>query len=513
MPSCFAFADIRGDYRLLFTLLTQLMNVAELKHGKWSWIVSDTIVICLGNYVNRFEPKGTNRVTMTTKDAIADEERILDAFTQLQARNDNNNSMIVLTGNHELSCLIDMPGYEYCQMANPQEESDRELHENFVKNSLRPFLQTSTGILVRWGEGIDMVYFSHGSLVRKWFETNKVQSISDMNQKWRAWNKHNQTNQLRRLAQPDSPIMSSAMLTMPHTWREFDRDRIVELLGEAPFPKFVVSTLIPVQRAQFCSFDTNLKAIKHSTMLTSRSYDATDEIYFINNAMADTFCVLDQIDRQPQALKFELVTDKNGEGLFLNVSPIVMAVDEYRVYLTEVPTISCEKMETKVPLPPFTMEEMVALKIPGDSHIEKVSLVLFSHDMSRVLFILDDRNQLTFPVGLKKTDENDWEALLRMMTETLKQKVKFVRGGGVSDFEGSTRVWFKKTLQSIPSTDKIKWVPLEQLFSVTTARNVKTMLCVFSRVGLIPEVENAYYACPKWVKHSYEQDKVKPWWV
>lgn len=542
-PRCVVLSDLRGDYRLLLTLLSQLARVAKFDPNtrQWQWTATNTVVVCLGNYTNRFEPRGINRLTISTHDAIQDELRILETFFQLEQPNDQGNALVVLAGNHELANVLDLPGYEYYQMARPQEADDRRLRQTFVRESLWPFVQRH-GVVAGWGRPGGTVYFSHGSLHRKWLQRMKVTSLEDLNRKWRHWLSTHQTHQLSRWADADSPLFSSEMALKPQIWREFDQEFVVRLMGEDPNPRFVQSTLIPVQRLHFYSFDTNLKEPQFDcpkrhgerpTMLVSRNFDAIDQFYFIHNAMADTFCMYEDVDRQPQALEFRLKLNNMREALYLQVQPIVMGFEEYQRYLRELPYGSCLPPPEQTPrplalLPPLTPEEQVALRPSlsegtievlnaGFSHVEKVGLVVLSHDLSHIFLVQhpDHPDQWMVPMGARLPDENDWDALLRVLKDTVGlDHLEFVRGGTVSDFEGSTRVWFKRTLQSLTSP-RGQWVKLDDLLTFPLTRPCKTMLCVFSRNQLLPELKNFHTECPSWLKADDPElrHRIQPWWT
>jgi hypothetical protein len=541
-PRCVVFSDIRGDFRLLSTLLSQITKVAEMdaKTRKWRWLATNTVVVCLGNYTNRFEPDSVNRHILTTETAIADEQRILDVFSQLEAPNDMKNAVVVLAGNHELSNLIDLPGYEYCQMADPQDINDRESRKEFADKSLRPFIQRH-GILAGWGGVGGTVYFSHGSINRKWMKRMQVVSIQDLNRKWSLWIDKFQTNRLVQMADSDSPLMSSYMAVKPQLWREEDFEYVVQLLGDDPNPRFVISTMIPIQRMQFETFDTNLKLptfdsgrAEQGTMLAYRNSDGIDDIYLINNAMADTFCIYEDVDRQPQALEFHLAMSSTREVLYLSVEPLVMQLDEYRVYLNEIPYYMCKPDEElkRIPvelIPSLTPEELIAMRPSlwdgttnivnaGMSHVEYVGIVIFSHDMSHLLLIRNG-DEWTIPFGRRESEanESDWNALLRVIrVSTGIDNISFEKRGTVTDFEGSTRIWFKRSLQSLHSTEvsELKWVSLDKVLEQPMVRHVKTMLCVFSRNELIPRLPGFEDKCPSWLKiDNINRVRRKPWWI
>lgn len=480
---CVVFADIRGDYELLQTIVSRFY-----KNKKW--LVSNTTIVCLGNYVNRFKTATTPeaRLLMKTQDAIKDELKILECFAEMEKPNEQGNRFIALVGNHELACILDLPGYEYNQMANPSEQDERDARKAFVDEHLRPFMEKH-GVMVGWSN----IYCSHGSLNKSWFEKQKIKSLPDLNQKWSRYLRTNQTNQLKRFADPDSPIMSSSMLTKPHTWREFEAESITHILGpDNPNPKFVQATLVSVEDAPFCSFDTNLQPPKFEfnevpkpVMLASRNYDATDQIYFIYSKC------------QPaQVLQFQLYTNNENQPLYTKTFGTVFRAQEC-VYSPTIPK-------------PLDETELALLGVSSKyAHIEKVSIVLFSHDMQRILFVKTDGFSL--PTGRRKVDETDWDAMTRVLQEsTGMNQIRFVRGGAVSDFQGSMRVWFKKTLQSITSPN-IEWLHIDTIMSNTSiSRGTKSLLCIYTRTNLIPHLADAQYVCGGELVN--QSDTVKKWW-
>lgn len=538
-PRCIVFSDIRGDFRLLLTLLSQILRVAEFRKDdqRWHWTCSNTVLICLGNFLDRFEPRGMNRLTISTQKAIEDESRILETFIQLEAPNDQGNALVVLSGDHELGNLLGLDGYEYYQMAQPQEDVDRRLRKDFVEQYVWPFVQRH-GILAGWGCPGGTVYASHGSLTRKWFQRHQIKSLQDLNRKWRHWMETKNKSQLMKFVEPDSPIMSSEMALKPQVWREFDEEFIVQLLGEDPNPRFVQSTMIPVQRMHFYSYDTRLvtpsfdaKPMGTPTILASRNVDAIDQIYLLNNCMADTFCMYDDADRQPQGLEFSLKINNMGEALFFKVKALVMRYDEYQIYLKELPYGSCapsaeySRTSKTTALSP---EEMVAIRPAlsegtmdvinqGSAHIENVGIVILSHDMKHMFLIEDLRGKWTIPRGPRKPDENDWDAMIRVLKESANLSgVDFLRGGSITDFEGSSRIWLKRTHRSLHTDGKVgaKWVALDDILTTDLNRKTKIMLCVFARNQLLPPLRGFQYECPSWLKEDDPdlRQRVLPWW-
>ena len=497
-PTCFVISDIRGDFRLLYTLLVQIANVAKLTNKKWSWTATNTTVVVLGNFTDRFDAKGLNRLRMTTSQAIVDETRILDAFIQLEKQQkEQDNHFVVLMGDHELGNLLNWDSYVFYQMVNPAKEKDREERKLFVENSLKPFCEHH-GVIAGWGQPGGEVYFSHGSLNKSWFTRLGFNSIQQVNQQWQQWLKSNSTLHIKHFGADDSPVMSCTQAIRPQSWRDSDEEFITHLLGPEPSPRFVQSTTIPVQRLLDETQDVRLRPISFDrnklktppAMLVSRNFDAVEQFYFINNLMPDTYCIYDDVDRQPQVLKIELTLNNQSEALFVDVTPLVMSEVEYRVYLKELPFGSCGSSlpYTKIKL---TEEEFVqikpALKELGLTNsdkmdqIKKVGIFILSFDRSRLFMYQNSRNKWTVPMGDRHSNETDWEAMKRIMKEQINvdRPIPFDETNAkMIDYDVSTRLWIKPTVASLHADGKVyvQWIELKKITQYDVDQSVVNIL-------------------------------------
>lgn len=522
-PKCIAFADIRGDFKLLFTLLTQVFEVAKIENGKWQWTVSDTTVVCLGNFTDRFSKKGYNRLTLTTDFAMQDQIRIISTFEELQAASkleNKNNNIVVLMGDHELGNIFKWSHYEIYQMADPANTQDQEQHIEFVNNYLKPFC-AQHGIAASWGLPGATVYFSHGSLDKDWFFKLRPDSLIDLNRKWQRWLKHNNFIRLAPFASPNSPIMSTRMAMEPQLWRENDEETILRVLGTDPNPRFIQAG-IPIQVLQHETWDPYMrtpKCTKHPkgstpAMLVSRNADGVDQIYFLHNAMADVFCSYDEEDRRPQGLQFELIMNNSGSALYLQCKSLTMSEDEYRIYLGERPLTSCsapiEQLDPEdIKLSedelfhyrPMIDNETLSSIAKETDHIKEVALVLFSDDMKQI-YVLQHvltPTQWAIPRGTRYSGESDWESLERVVREqTGINHLNFMDGGEFVD-HFQTRVWIKQTRQAMtfhPNSlfQSGTWIDYQHIWTdkhIFLDRPTKLTLKMLLQSNSIPPVEEA----------------------
>lgn len=466
-PQCIAFADIRGDFKLLFTLLTQIFQVAKIEQQKWTWTVKDTTLVCLGNFTDRFSKKGYNRLNLTTEFAIQDQIRIIETFQQLADSGkdaNQNNNMVVLMGDHELGNLMNWSEYNIFQMADPSAEKDQKQHREFVETVLQPFC-VQQGLVASWGLPDMTVYFSHGSLERDWFYKVRPDSLIDLNRKWQRWLKQNNLLRLAPFAASNSPIMSNKMAVNPQIWRDTDEEDILKILGIDPNARFVQAGM-PVQILSHETWDPYMRRwpLKHkesALMLVSHSPDYLEQMYFIHNAMADVFCTYEAEDRRPQGLRFRLVMNNNGSALYLEANALSMSTEEYIVYMSERPEFSCKAPGTLLSPEEIKLTDDETLYLKGYSkdpslkkieHITEIGLVLFSADLKQLYVVQQWENPThwSIPHGRRYPEETDWETLRRLEKEQfgLKDGLKFLDGGGFYD-QDKTRIWLKQTRQNI----------------------------------------------------------------
>jgi len=511
-PKCIVFSDIRGDYRLLVTLLTQITKVAKFEKGKWSWKVKDTTVICMGNFTDRYGEVGYNRLLIPTHDAINEERKIINTFLELE--NDKTNQLVVLMGDHELGNILHWPDHEIYQMAKPDNVLDREAREEFINDTLKPFC-THHGLMVSWGVPGGSVVFSRGCLERSWLK--KYKSIRELN---RAWRKALQTNdwiQLKKLGERNSPIMSTKQSVKPQLWRQQDEDAIIAFVGEDPKPRFVQS-VVPIQVLESESWDPNIKSADR-TMLISMDASGTDQMYYIHNCMADVFCNYEPDQRQPQALQFELKINNFGEALYMNSKLLRMEDDEFAIYQNEIAHFTCPKPQTEdIDIP----DEVIAQLIPeiedtltpafedNPNHIKNVGLLLFSHDMKSVLLLKAEQTGTTkdgfwnIPMGHVGRKESLWASLSHHVRhQTGLKAIHSDWKGGTVDYRDSYRVWIRqvgnRNEMSI-NPAKAEWVSYDHVFSNRVNHVTGNLLCFLAKNRFIPYTPSMQKFCPSWAR-------------
>lgn len=457
MPDCVAFADVRGDFRLVVTLLTDVMKVAtyEAEHKTWDWSVKDTVVICTGNFIDRYGKKGgpeDDRSYLPLSVAIEDENQVLDCFTQLRQKGkaQGDNAMIVLIGDHELGNLLSewdeaswdresAIGYELDEI---QDDIDLQSRREWVRDRLIPFC-LECGVVAGWGVEGSMVYFSHGGLERAWFERLRAKSIQDVNRKYRAWLRDRNRLRLPVFRESDSPLVSTKVATDSLSWRNEDRDYLAALLGPDPYPYFVTSCL--------STFDLRHRNLDPYLcwpvpgLAVSQDSDGTDQVFFIRNEMADVYCDLGPRQARPLALRFIL----EDEGLTLNWE--VLTGEE----------------RTPCPRPALPARPTPAPFVPAsplnDRYIWHVVVLVFSHRPPRLLthWNLNEKHSFRLPRGARDRQETVWSAAERCARDELGVVLRkeWLQGAGV-DYHHHTRVLiFQAPSRSIrPDQRKAQWV-------------------------------------------------------
>ncbi len=521
------FCDVRGDFSLLFTLFTQVMKIAQYENKKWSWTCRNTTVICLGNFVDRYEPVCLNRIGISTRNAIIEQKLILSAFIDLQQQSsDQNNQFVVLMGDHELGCLLRWPDYEICQMAFPENAVDQEMHTKFVEEELRPFC-AQQGLIAGWGREGAQIYFCRGGLDYKWMSTSpwKFRSISDMNTKWRRWMEKKRERWLHSLKDPDSIIFSTKMSIWPQEWRNFDEEQVNVVLGSDPHPRFVQSRL-PIQqlmkqtyglRKPMCSKTVNslitigTHRISHFTMAASPDMTSTDQIYHIHNCMADVFCRYPEDDRQPQALEFSLYENGSQEALYLECKTLRLPDMDYILYANErlfgVQTCLAP-MNHSVDFIPLTAVEQAVLpsKEGNNVNIRQLILLLFSADEKQILLLNEpceiQRRKWNLPgTSFHQEDmEGALHGAVKRLTGFECEDLTLLKGTTV-DYSENTRVWVRTAKGSAwIDPKKARWVDYDKVWSTEVVNSMTgTCLCFLSYAGIIPSSLASTSYCPGWM--------------
>lgn len=557
-PKLVVFSDIRGDFRLLLALLTQVAKVAEYKDDHWTWSVQDTTVVCTGNYINRFAEKGYNRLTVSTADAVADQRRILHAFRSLHQHPDRQkfrNSIIVLAGDQELGALLMRGDYDLYAMAQPDNIHDQDLYRVFVEEELVPFC-ASQGVMVGWGgEGV-MTYASRGTLEREWLKSSRFESLKSMNRYWQQMLRTQQLNRLRVFAEPNSPLFSTKLSLQPHTWRDEDEEFVTQWLGADVNPRFLLS-VTPIQILQRESLDLRLRAphcepvkpdsllqniqdpanrLLQPTVLLSPGNDATDQVYHIHNCMADVFCQFPTDGRQPHTMEFSLVRNRHNDPLYTTCRNQQMNDLSYSYYVSQRAYSVCLPPEHLLPLKdiklsdadlvqmqPFLDDAIVLASDVNAPEIKQVGMLLFAEDMRSVLMLKHPISAMgdeyfDFPVGPRVISEHVWPT----MTHVLRQRTNIEHPqqswpGVTVDYQTHFRLWLRK-LHSHSSVhvdhEVAHWVPVTKLYTMSLTPSTLGVLCALARTGYLPKFQGFQQKCPAWATRNPIPESKLPerWW-
>jgi hypothetical protein len=372
---CFVIADLRGDFPLLCRLMCELLQVATYVEStkSWAWVCERTTVICLGNFIDRYEVGGVNQQIVSTTDAIEGETAIITCFKELQhlARTDRkDNAMVVLMGDHEVANLCRWPKYTVNQLPSHFGIQDERLRHAFVETILRPFC-LEQGLVAGWGIDPAVVYVSHATLEIGWLRKVNARSIGDLNQKWRSWLKHRDFVQLPRLADTTSPVVSSKVVFQMNTWRDNDRSEVADLFGKSPYPLFVTACT-PAQTVLAKTLESSIISDGGSVAI-SRDYDGTQQVYFLHNGMADAFCGAFVNGRRPQALRFTLKEIPTLEGDAIYLDQAVIRLNE---------SSACPK---RIAGHRPVQEMMAIAKGEFDDDIEQIIVIWVSKDRKKLV--------------------------------------------------------------------------------------------------------------------------------
>jgi hypothetical protein len=196
-----ALGDIHGD----FNLCIKLLKIAKVIDNDFNWIGGDTIVVQVGDQIDRCRPY--NGMTCNMKDTTLDDEnsdiKILTFFTKLDNQAQKNNppgKVISLLGNHELLNVqgyFNYVSYEGLEKFNDYKDPDNpkllfKSGEEARKYSFKPgkeyarFLGcTRIGAVI-----IGSNLFVHAGIIDYFMQQmkiNKSEDLDDINHKIQQW--------------------------------------------------------------------------------------------------------------------------------------------------------------------------------------------------------------------------------------------------------------------------------------------------------------------------------------
>jgi hypothetical protein len=514
---CFSFSDIRGDYNLLFSLLTQVMKVAKLNEDqKWEWTVTNTVVVCLGNFVDRFAKDSSfNRLRISTAQAIDDEIRILTTFESLiqNARvQNNNNALVVLVGDHEMGNILNSKVYLNYAVTHSTNQHAIQLRSKFIDDFLKPFVIQYCGLIARWGKYSETYYFTSGGLELDWLKRFGFKTVQKMNQGFRTAVKHNDMNHLLMLNEPESIIYSRKMSHRTEQWISEDKHELVARLSEPEQedlmstnnanPKFVLGG-VPIQ--QLGSLVSSQKCKHAKYIKTWTNYRGDDEMYFINNGAADVFCTFVEKSRVPQSLMLTLVFNDSYYPLYVKCKAATLTDEEYFRFLASRPHSECvsEGKEMVFADDIKTVEVLQENKPIKHKAHQEVYLVMLRASGKDMLMtrVTPNTNDMGLIGGYTPNNMNMWPSLKQWYQKQTgfqipifhnDNEVKFI------DLTKDVRVYYATVIidpEVLPGTKWVQWNDMPA-YANELARNV---VCVLMHKHLISYDEEYVNNCPSWL--------------
>jgi hypothetical protein len=313
----YVFSDIHGDFDALVHLLTNVIKVADFKQGIWKWKATNTTVVCLGDFIDRYRVK--NEYELSTQEAIDAEIKIITCFKALQSQVTDNCAFIVLLGNHCVMNILQDPEFFQYGIKNPNDPLELKLRKLFIREHLLGFAETC-GIICQWSD----IIMCHGGLEFSWLQRHKFTSIEQINKRFKQILQSYRQDRLEIFVESDSILMSRKMALQPDEWRQMDKPQIIQMFGPIVNPKFVVghTTVSDINRSSLSEYyPPQCDKKQPSSILASRDYFGQDDMYFVDVAMSRGFyppnaTEKDKIYQRPQALCFELTSNENMD-LFL----------------------------------------------------------------------------------------------------------------------------------------------------------------------------------------------------
>ncbi len=313
----YVFSDIHGDFDALVHLLTNVIKVADFKDNIWKWKATNTTVVCLGDFIDRYRVK--NEYEVSTETAIDAEIKIITCFKTLQSQVNNTCAFIVLLGNHCIKNILLDPDYFQFGVQHPNDPLELKMRKLFIREHLLEFAETC-GIICQWSD----IIMCHGGLEADWLKRHKFSSIEQINKRFKQILQSYREDRLQIFIEPDSILMSRKMALQPDEWRQIDKPQIIQLFGPILNPIFVVghTTVSDINRTSLSQYYSPQCSSKQPTsILASRDYFNKDDMYFVDIAMSHGFyppnaTEKDKINQRPQALYFELTSNEHMD-LFL----------------------------------------------------------------------------------------------------------------------------------------------------------------------------------------------------
>lgn len=439
---CVVISNIRGDLELLKALLLDVTKVAVWENDQWQWMSPNTVLVILGDLVDRFPQSA---MPISTKKAIEEEIQIIQILTTLKQQAPKFESyLVVLMGDHEVGNLARWSGYAKYEMAYPDSEEDQTLRLEFIERYLRPFC-ADCGVVARWGNEAGQIYFSHAGLSVDWLSKvypklpGSAQDglIERINLLWKQSTKH-KSHRFTWFEDEKSPLLYPFLTESPMLWRRQEKYFVQKAMKQNPNERSVFVTAdksIQDIQASPWTGDILMKGPHCEKMprlfppvLVSKD-GGTDDLYFIHNASADTFCAYGDQDRIPQALQFTVMMNEEEKGLYWTCQLLTLSSDlETRWFLDRPARCIDEKVydvqkapdlvDEVLPLNkslPFTEPERDRKNYGERNQLVNVYVMLLNHQNGVFLLRLKDPDRWGLPYVKRKPHETSLEAAHRTL--------------------------------------------------------------------------------------------------
>ena len=215
-----AIGDVHGDLHLTIKnlLLAKVIKVTDDTKNilqvtyedetteKYKWIGDDTVVVQVGDQVDRCRPVGLGKVCIVDKEATINDEhsdiKILDLFTELNKLAKKKKGMVIsLLGNHELMNYqgnINYVSYKGVHNSDFQDMDNKKQKKEFRKTDGSSFTDGTEGRKFAFREKINETLactrqsavivgsfiFVHGGIVPELAKQYKVAKVNSVIRKW-----------------------------------------------------------------------------------------------------------------------------------------------------------------------------------------------------------------------------------------------------------------------------------------------------------------------------------------
>lgn len=212
-----AIGDVHGDLNLTIENLkiAKVIEVTEKRKNTleitfedeskvyYKWIGDDTVVVQVGDQVDRCRPVGSGRVCVVDKEATIDDEhsdvKILDLFTELNRLAKKENGMVIsLLGNHEIMNYqgnvnyvsykgVHNKDFEGVNQKKEYRKKDGSTFDDGIEGRRYAFREKINKKLACTRQSAVIVgsfIFVHGGIVNELAQNYKIEKVNSVIRKW-----------------------------------------------------------------------------------------------------------------------------------------------------------------------------------------------------------------------------------------------------------------------------------------------------------------------------------------